>query len=249
MDLVLYRLSIPFAVVTGFGAVLLAVLSWKILRESPLGRPLELLAGTMAITTVYHAGLLATGRETLPLEVLLFVGYALVAVVLLAALVELDLAVLFEGAFADRAALLATCSGLLLYTVGGPLAELFFPRFLHWVHGVAALAAIVGLSGPVQADLRGEPWNELLLEDPTDGRRSAEWMVPLDDAILELLYDSELVLTPAVVAYNLEYSRAEVNRRLTELEAEGLVERVDRGKYRLADAGERYVAGELGSAD
>ncbi|MXR21364.1 transcriptional regulator [Halobacterium sp. PCN9] len=68
-------------------------------------------------------------------------------------------------------------------------------------------------------------------------------MVPLDDEILEVLYSTRLVLTPAVIAYNIEYSREEVNRRLRRLESEGMVERVQRGKYQLSERGKRYVDG------
>jgi Mn-dependent DtxR family transcriptional regulator len=53
-----------------------------------------------------------------------------------------------------------------------------------------------------------------------------------------------LVLTPAIIAYNIDYSRGEVNRRLAELETHGLAEKVERGKYRLTDQGEQYIEGQ-----
>ncbi len=70
-------------------------------------------------------------------------------------------------------------------------------------------------------------------------------MTPMDDAILELFHSSELVLTPAVVALNIDCSCEEVNRHLSRLEAHGLVEKVKRGKYRLTQRGEQYLRGEL----
>jgi predicted transcriptional regulator len=53
------------------------------------------------------------------------------------------------------------------------------------------------------------------------------------------------VLSPAVIALNIDKSRSEVNRRLSELVGIGLVERVKRGYYEITDAGERYLSGDL----
>lgn len=243
MDVILYRLSIPFAIVTATGAGILAALSWNVLRESPFGTTLKLLALVMSIVTVYHGGLLITGAETPALQFLLILGYVLVLLSLVIGGSELNRDRWTTGEFRHQNVLPMMLLGVFLYAVVGPLSELLFPSILHWVHGVAALFAVAGMYSPVQEDLRRRPWNELLFTDATKGRQPAEWMVPLDNEILEVLYSSELVLTPAVIAHNLSYSREEVNRRLTRLESERLVERVQRGKYRLADRGERYVNG------
>lgn len=243
MNGALYRLSIPFALVTGTGAGLLAVVLWEMLRDSPFGTALKLLALVMTIATVYHGGLLVTGSETLVLESLLLIEYVLVSIALFAIVSELSGDSWREQALRHQNVFLAAILGLLLYAIGGPLSEVFFPPMLHWVHGFAALFAIAGMYSPIHNDLRKQPWNELLLEDATDGRRHADWMVPMDDVILELL-SSGLILTPAVIACNAGYSRSEVNRRLTKLKSESLVERVDRGKYRLTVHGERYLEGE-----
>ena len=63
-----------------------------------------------------------------------------------------------------------------------------------------------------------------------------EWTTDLDKEILELL-NSELVMTPAVIAENIERSRGAVARRLGTLEAGGLVEKQGRGKYRISSEG------------
>lgn len=60
-----------------------------------------------------------------------------------------------------------------------------------------------------------------------------EWTTEMDEDILKSL-TSGLVLTPAVIADNIDRSREAVSRRLNTLEAGGLVEKEDRGKYRLA---------------
>ena len=137
--------------------------------------------------------------------------------------------------------LFATTAGLLLFLVGGPVAEVLAPALVHWVHGTAALLVVAGLYDPLERDLRREAWSELLLDEPSRIRQPPEWMLPIDDAILQLFHTSDLVLTPSIVAYNIEYSREEVNRRLAELEERGYVERVERGKYRVTSLGRQYI--------
>jgi DNA-binding IclR family transcriptional regulator len=68
--------------------------------------------------------------------------------------------------------------------------------------------------------------------------------LPIDDRILEILSESGLVLSPAVIAYNIDKSRDEVNRRLSVLTEEGFVVREKRGYYRIAMDGEKYLRGE-----
>lgn len=243
MDVALYRLSIPFAIVTGTGAGVLATLSWDVLRGSPVETPLKLLVVVMSIGTVYHMGLLVAGTETLELQSLLVLGYLLVAVALVTAVRGLRADIWSRGVFRHRTVFCATMAGLLVYAIGGPLSEVFFPKTMHWVHGFAALFAVAGLYSPVHDDLRHEPWTELLFADARTARRPGEWMVPMDDAILDVLHSSGLILTPAVISYNTGHSRAQVNRRLRTLESNRLVERVERGKYRLSPQGERYMEG------
>jgi DNA-binding IclR family transcriptional regulator len=67
--------------------------------------------------------------------------------------------------------------------------------------------------------------------------------LPTDHFLLELLEETDLILSPAVLARNLDYNRVTVSRRLTELTDYGLVERVDRGKYRITEFGEQYLRG------
>lgn len=243
MHVALYRLSIPFAIVTGCIAGLLAIVSWRLLRDSPFGTALQLLSVAMGVVTVYHGGLLVVGSETLVLQTMLILGYGLVPVALYTALSESRGGDWSTEAFKQQTVLLTTVLALLLYIVGGPVSELFFPSVLHWVHGIAALVVIGGLATPVRDDLQRGPWTELLFDDAVDGRHQREWMLPIDDAILDVLYSSGLVLTPAVVAYNIDYHRDEVNRRLSKLASEGFVERVERGKYRITAQGEQYIEG------
>ncbi|MCU4971150.1 MarR family transcriptional regulator [Halobacteria archaeon AArc-m2/3/4] len=76
-------------------------------------------------------------------------------------------------------------------------------------------------------------------------RRRAGWMTQLDDEVLELLDSSGLVLSPSIIAYNLDRTREGVSQRLSLLVEHGLVVRVERGKYQITTEGEQYLAGEL----
>ena len=142
-----------------------------------------------------------------------------------------------------RRFILVTTVGLLTFTTVAPVFQLVAPAYLHLVHGVAALLVIFGLYDPVHNDLRKDEWARLLLQEPSELRHPGEWMVPMDDEILELFHSAHLVLTPSIIAFNIDRSREEVNRRLTELTEHNLVERVDRGKYRITEFGERYLRG------
>lgn len=74
-------------------------------------------------------------------------------------------------------------------------------------------------------------------------------MTQTDERILELLEDSDLVLTPTVVATNLDYERSWVSERLKELRDHDLVERVARGKYQISEKGRQFLAGDLTAED
>ncbi|MDG5775945.1 helix-turn-helix domain-containing protein [Haloarculaceae archaeon H-GB2-1] len=69
--------------------------------------------------------------------------------------------------------------------------------------------------------------------------------LPIDDRILEILSETDLTLSPAVIAENIDKSRHEVNRRLSVLVDAGLADRVKRGYYEITDDGRQYVSGDL----
>lgn len=70
---------------------------------------------------------------------------------------------------------------------------------------------------------------------------------PGDDRILELLDESGLILSPSIIAANIELTRHHVSARLSELKDHELVESVDTGKghYRITERGRAYLAGDL----
>jgi len=80
-------------------------------------------------------------------------------------------------------------------------------------------------------------------------RPRVEWMNQTDDRILELLDESDLILSPSVIAKNLEYTRNWISKRLSLLVNAGLIEQVDEGYYVITDRGRAYLGGELDSDD
>lgn len=70
-----------------------------------------------------------------------------------------------------------------------------------------------------------------------------------DDRILETLDDSGLALSPSVLAYNIDYTRNYVSKRLRKLMDAGLITKVDDGLYEITEFGEKYVHGELSADD
>jgi DNA-binding Lrp family transcriptional regulator len=69
-----------------------------------------------------------------------------------------------------------------------------------------------------------------------------DWTTELDEEILNLL-NTELILTPTVIAENIDRSRGAVARRLNTLEAGGLVKKLDRGKYQITVEGLEVLPG------
>lgn len=76
-------------------------------------------------------------------------------------------------------------------------------------------------------------------------RQRADWMTQMDDQILELLQSAGIVLSPSIIAYNLDVSREGATRRLQKLTNYRLVDRVERGKYKISKSGSEYLMGKL----
>jgi len=76
-------------------------------------------------------------------------------------------------------------------------------------------------------------------------RPRVSWMTTADDRILEVLESSGMVLSPRVIAYNADYSRSYVSRRLKKLVTAGMVDKVDDGMYEITEFGRDYLYGEL----
>ncbi|QLG62113.1 hypothetical protein [Halorarum salinum] len=85
-DTLLHALSVPFALVAGTGAGVLAVLSWRLLRGSPLGTVMGVASAAMAVITAHHAVLLVMGPDTLVTELFGSGTYTAVAVLVAVAI-------------------------------------------------------------------------------------------------------------------------------------------------------------------
>jgi len=83
---------------------------------------------------------------------------------------------------------------------------------------------------------RSETEKAWINEDPDD----YEWMTEMDSEILHVLYTG-LTLTPSVIADNLDRSRPAIAQRLNALQAGGLVEKTNRGKYKISKKGAGFV--------
>lgn len=66
-----------------------------------------------------------------------------------------------------------------------------------------------------------------------------------DNRILELLDESNLILSPAVIAVNLNYTRNWVSRRVSKLVRAGLIEETNGSYYRISEKGRRYLSGDI----
>lgn len=79
-------------------------------------------------------------------------------------------------------------------------------------------------------------------------RKSGRWQSIWDDRILEYMNESPKFRLQPVEIYRSDYihcSKPQIVRRLQTMEEHGLVESEDRGKYRVTEAGEQYLAGKL----
>lgn len=74
-------------------------------------------------------------------------------------------------------------------------------------------------------------------------RYSADWMVLLDDRILEYLNENEAAQPHEIEdGTNLEYSRQHIARRCRKLNDEGLIRVISASTYVITDEGEAYLA-------
>lgn len=136
-------------------------------------------------------------------------------------------------------------SGILLYVTVSPVVNSIAPHFTHLVHIFAGFLVIWGLYSPLHNKLRTDQWNRLLFRDPAVARQPGEWMTPMDDEILQLFHSTHLILSPSIIAENIDFSRDEVNRRLRILEKHEYVSRSGRGRYQLTKFGEQYIQGTV----
>lgn len=82
VDSTVHTLSVLFAIISGTGAGLLALLCWRDFRESPFGTIVALLSATMSGMIFYHVVLFLLSPESLFLDTLRSSLYTIIAIFL-----------------------------------------------------------------------------------------------------------------------------------------------------------------------
>lgn len=80
--------------------------------------------------------------------------------------------------------------------------------------------------------------------EPDEMRKSAEWMAPSDDRILELIREHGNLTPGAIEALGGPVSD-HASRRARKLAKYGLLEQIHRGLYGITDKGRAYLDEEL----
>ncbi|PGF17169.1 phage repressor protein [Natrinema sp. CBA1119] len=70
-------------------------------------------------------------------------------------------------------------------------------------------------------------------------------MAPVDYEIMLFFDVHPILVSPKVLAVNIEYDRQYVSRRCSALSDAGLLESVDTGLYQLTETGDSYLKGDL----
>lgn len=138
---------------------------------------------------------------------------------------------------ARNPALILPAVGFLLFVTAEMGVGFVSPLIVHLGHAAAAALLSFGLVATLFQWTSVNSSTAALFRDEVQ----PEWMTEMDDSILSMLEQSNIVLSPTLLSYNLGYSRESVNRHLRKLEDHDYVERVDRGKYRLTDSGQEYL--------
>lgn len=75
--------------------------------------------------------------------------------------------------------------------------------------------------------------------------KRVDWIAPIDIYILEFFVQHDVLLTPKVVALNIDYDQSYVGKRCRHLADHGLLEQEDRGVFSLAETGREYIESGL----
>ncbi|RZH67852.1 MarR family transcriptional regulator [Natrinema altunense] len=71
------------------------------------------------------------------------------------------------------------------------------------------------------------------------------WMAPVDYEIMLFFDEHAILVSPRVLAANIEYDRQYVSKRCRTLSEAGLLDIVDTGLYQLTETGTAYLEGTL----
>lgn len=76
-----------------------------------------------------------------------------------------------------------------------------------------------------------------------------EWISPTDSAILELLGDTKIALTPKIIGHAIDRDNVHVQKRCNILMEAALVTKEAKGLYSITELGMEYLEGEATADD
>ena len=88
----------------------------------------------------------------------------------------------------------------------------------------------------------------MLRENVREMVERISWFSPVDYEIFLFFENHDILVSPKVLAENIDYDRQYVYKRLRVLTGAGLLESSD-GIYELTDLGRKFLAGELNEDD
>ncbi|MFC4246675.1 MarR family transcriptional regulator [Natribaculum luteum] len=71
------------------------------------------------------------------------------------------------------------------------------------------------------------------------------WMAPVDYEIMLFFDEHPILVSPKVLAADIEYDRHYVSKRCKILTEAGLLTKVETGLYELTETGQTYLEGDL----
>lgn len=71
------------------------------------------------------------------------------------------------------------------------------------------------------------------------------WMSPADYEILLFFEEHDIIVSPKILAINIEYDRQYVSKRCNELAENDLLDNPDSGVYQLSEFGRQFLDGKI----
>ncbi|MFH5800443.1 MarR family transcriptional regulator [Haladaptatus sp. CMAA 1911] len=71
------------------------------------------------------------------------------------------------------------------------------------------------------------------------------WMSPIDYEILLFFEEHDILVSPKVLALNIDYNRQYTSKRCRTLTEKGILSQKSNGVYELSEKGRQFLAGDL----
>jgi len=82
-------------------------------------------------------------------------------------------------------------------------------------------------------------------EKPEEMVERVSWFSPVDYEILIFFEDHDILVSPKVIANNIDYDRQYVSKRCVELMDKGLLRKDETSLYELTDLGRDFLEGTI----